>query len=139
AGAAAAGEVAVLRAHRDGLSRSGSAGPGVDAGAATWIDQFGAGLLEDFNIAFLSRVLLDLLRTKLQVEVHTGSDPQAAGQCVLQNSRVHVHVGHLAAGARASVSCVDAHFFAEFVDGNAVARITGQRDYGRNLIKLDLK
>src|SRR5215471_4357584 len=68
AGAGATGEIAILRADRDRLSRRRSPRARIDAGATRWIDQLGAGPLEDLDIAAIARVLLDPLRTKLQIQ-----------------------------------------------------------------------
>jgi len=84
------GDVRGLAAH---------AGARVDAGATAGVDQFRARLGEDFDVAFLSRVLFDLLRAELEIEMNAGRDALAVRESVLQNARVHVHVGHLAAGA----------------------------------------
>ena len=54
-----------------------------------------------------------------------GRDAFAVRQSVLQYARVHVHVGHLAAGARTTVGSIDAHFLFKLIDGNAIARIAG--------------
>src|ERR1044071_3880311 len=96
---AATGEIAILRADRHGFSRLRRTRPGVDARAATRINQLRSGLLKNLYVAALACVLLDLLRTELQVEMHSRRDPPSLFNRLLENARVHIHVSHLAARA----------------------------------------
>jgi len=66
--------------------------------------------LKDFEITSTTGVLLYLLRTKLQIQMNTGRDALSLIERVLQDFGIHVHVGHLPAGATAAVCGVDAHF-----------------------------
>ena len=95
--------------------------------------------LKDIDITTLARVLLDLLRAKLNVQVYTVSHALPMSQRVLEHAGVHIHVGHLAAGTRAAISRVNANFTVELLDGNAVARISGRRHHRTDLIEIDLE
>src|ERR1700733_8950477 len=59
---ASAGEVPVLRAHRDLIGGIARAGTGLDAGAARRVDELGARSLEDLEVALFLRVATDVLR-----------------------------------------------------------------------------
>src|SRR5439155_27176491 len=74
AGAAAAGEVSVLRADGNRFGGWRCAGAGVDASATTGIDQPCTCLFKNFYISSTTCILLDLLRAKLKIEVNTGRD-----------------------------------------------------------------
>src|ERR1051326_3478640 len=139
AGAAAARKVSVLRADRHLIRRLRSARPGVDASAARRVNQLRARALEDFDVAARARVLLDLLRAELKVEVHARRDASALLDRALLDRRVHVHVGHLAARARAAVSDVNPDRLLQLGNCDAVARVAGRCDHRSNLGEVNLE
>src|SRR5205823_4590944 len=63
--AATSGEVAVLGTNHDLIRTRGNTRSGIDASAATRLDDLRAGLLENFQITAPHRVLPRLLRSKL--------------------------------------------------------------------------
>ena len=69
------------------------------------------GTLEDLDVTSLASVLLDLLRSKLQVKMHSRSNPLALRKSTLQHLGIHVHVGHFAARAGAAVCRINPDFF----------------------------
>ncbi len=80
------------------------------------------------------------MRAELNVEPHAGRDAAAAGDGVGQHLGVHVHVGALAAGARAAVRDVDAHLalaLAQEAQGHAVAGVARGRDHGLDVGEID--
>src|SRR6266550_799972 len=103
-------------AMRDKVYRGRCGRAGVNACATAWIDQFSPGLCENFDVTFFPRVLLDLLGTELQIKMHPRCDALALSKSALQDFCIHVHVGHLAAGAAPAIGGVDAHFFSQLVD-----------------------
>ena len=68
-------------------------------------------MLKDFDVAAFARVLFNLLRAKLKIQVNSRRYALALVQSVLQHFGIHVHVSHLAARARAAICGVDTHFF----------------------------
>ncbi len=75
--------------------------------------------------------------------MHALGDALALIDGALQDRRVDVHVGLLAAGARAAVGDVDLHVAADLLgeraQGDAVARIAGQRHHRLDRAEVDLE
>src|ERR1700749_1816836 len=68
-----------------------------------------------------------------------GGDALALLDRALQDCRVHVHVCHLAARARAAVGDVDFDGLAQVGDGDAVSRVARTRDHRPNLRQVYLE
>ena len=113
--------------------------PRVYARAARRVNQLRARALENLDVAVRARVLLNLLRAELKVQVDAGCNASPLFDGALEDCGVHVHVGHLAAGARAAVCDVNAHRLSEFGDAYAVARVAGRGDHRSNLREINLE
>src|SRR5262249_19125040 len=122
-GAASTGEVPILCADGHLTRRVARARSGLDAGAAGRINELGAHAFEEPDVAFLFRVAPDALRAELDVEAPPRCDALPARRGLREHARVHVHIGPLASGARASVGDVDLHINAQAGEGDAVARV----------------
>src|SRR5579871_4143141 len=133
---AAPGEVAVLRADDDLVRARRNARPGIDARAATGLDDVRARLLEDVEITLADAVLARFLRAELQVELAAIGDALALSHRRPEHARVHVHVFVLAGGAGAAVGDLDGHGRVQLANELAIAGIARRRDHGINLRRI---
>src|SRR5258708_31850497 len=100
-------EVAVLGADHDLVRPRRNTRAGVDASAATGLDDVGSGALEHVQIAAPYAIFPRLLRSKLNVELYGIRNPLAMAYGIGENPCIHIHVVILAYGAGAAMSSLD--------------------------------
>src|SRR5688572_1718979 len=71
--------------------------------------------------------------------MYSRRDSLALSKSVLQDLRIHIHIGHFTAGARAPICGVDPDILTKFIDGNTISRIAGEGNHGSYLIQINFE
>ena len=133
------GKLRLMRADGDLIGRVAHARPRLDARTARRIDELGARLREDVEVALRLGVAADVLRAELDVEVDAVGDLLPLLQRELEDLGVHVHVGLLAAGARAAVGDVDLRAGQRSRSGTPLRGSPGVATIGSRVRQIDLE